>query len=779
MPSMPHPHQPGSTVIVRDEEWRVAGVDAFEACSVLTLEAAGRRRLRVIDPADCVAPARRRRIAPRRRRAVVQTALQELASARAPLTLWTAANAAIDLLPHQLEPALAILRGATRVLLADAVGLGKTIQAALILAELRERGWADRSLVLCPPGLRATWAGELRDRFGIACAVFDQASIADSVAALPPAVNPWSMHATIVASIDLAKRPEVMAAISEVPVDLVIADEAHHLTPGSDRGDAVRRLALRSPWCVFVSATPHSGDEAAFDYLTHLGSHEEPIAIFRRTRGDAGFAAPRREHIVRIRPGAAEAELLAEVERYAHAIWHGRGAVDPALQLVAITIARRAASSPLALERTLRRRLALLTAAPEPVQATLPWDETDEADGSGLTELLARAGLDSESTERSTIERLLALIARCETGAKLQWLLRAMRRIKEPAIVFTEYRDTLEALLVMLPASMRAVSICGATPVDLRRAAIDAFNAGDADLLVATDTAGEGINLHHRCRLVIDVELPWNPMRLEQRLGRVDRIGQRRRVHALRLFHRGSIEERVLDRLQLRRRRAAAIDGAMDERVVAAGVFGSDHVTAKAVPPIASRVVGGAALEHARLIRQRSIAGPSASIGSAVATPPRRPATTAMVTLHSVAYVSRAGSMIADLPCAHLVEVDASCFDKRVGVAGAIAASPDVGRSMATHCEANRASIARDLAPFTGALARRISSIRSYLAADHMRTIQPSLFDGRADRAADRDRATLATLDAALRRRAVSVDASVPPDGAAVRLVAIWPAVNR
>ena len=226
----------------------------------------------------------------RKRRSVLRTALRAIANARPAIGLWTAAEASIDLLPYQLEPALAVLRGATRLLLADAVGLGKTIQAGLILAELRERGWAERALVLCPAGLRATWAAELQQRFHIDCAVLDQSAIAESVAALPPGINPWSSHATIVASIDFVKRPEVLAALAEVPLDVLIADEAHHLTPGTDRGSAVARLASRTPWCVLVSATPHSGDVAAFDYLTDLGSHRDPIAIFRRTRREAGLA---------------------------------------------------------------------------------------------------------------------------------------------------------------------------------------------------------------------------------------------------------------------------------------------------------------------------------------------------------------------------------------------------------------------------------------------------------------------------------------------------------
>ena len=111
------------------------------------------------------------------------------------------------------------------------------------------------------------------------------------------------------------------------------------------------------------------------------------------------------------------------------------------------------------------------------------------------------------------------------------------------------------------------------------RSVVEAFNRGDLDVLVATDAAGEGLNLHHRCRLVIDLELPWNPLRLEQRIGRVDRLGQQRRVHAIRLFHPRTVEERVLERLRLRQRRAGLSndhDSSISEIDVARAIFDDD-----------------------------------------------------------------------------------------------------------------------------------------------------------------------------------------------------------
>ena len=151
--------------------------------------------------------------------------------------------------------------------------------------------------------------------------MLDQSSIAERIASLPPGISPWSGHAVAIASIDLVKRDEVLAAIEHEPLDLVIADEAHHLSPGTDRGAAISRIASRVPWCVFVSATPHSGDRAEFEYLTSLGSTGEPITIFRRLRRDVGVTTSRRLHVLGVNPTEAEASLLAAIEAYSRAIW--------------------------------------------------------------------------------------------------------------------------------------------------------------------------------------------------------------------------------------------------------------------------------------------------------------------------------------------------------------------------------------------------------------------------------------------------------------------------
>jgi superfamily II DNA or RNA helicase len=633
------------------------------------------------------------------------------------------------------------------VLLADSVGLGKTIEAGLILSELRARGWAERALILCPAGLRTMWAGELQQRFGIASAVFDQAAIAETIASLPPGVNPWTGHAVVIASIDLAKRDEVRAALCEVPFDVLIADEAHHLTSGTDRGELVSRIAARTPWCIFVSATPHSGDEAAFEYLASLGGHGDPLTIFRRGPHRAARPGGRRERVVRVRPSDREALVLAAVDAYTRAIWRDHGARDHAVRLVAITIARRAASSPLALRRTLLRRLSLLSLPAQPDQPPLPWDEHDASDDEMPAAMLGRAGLADDVGERDTIGRLLTLIERTES-AKVDWLIRFLARAGEPAIVFTEYRDTLDAVLGALPRSLRAVSISGALAPALRQGAIDAFNSGDAGVLVATDTAGEGVNLHRRCRLVVDMELPWNPMRLEQRLGRVDRFGQARRVHAIRLVHPRSIEERVLE--CIRRRRAVS------EAETARWVFQREAGEAHPEWSPQSASVPAADAEAARVARQRTASRPRRTEAVARGTSE----SARFVVVHRLTHANARGNVMAECVAAHALE-QAAVGRVDTALLGCIR----------RHCDL----INQHLAPLRAAMAVRLPRIRAHVAEAGAAAVQRSLFDDRADTAARHAQAVIARCDSALARRHAGITSPATAADATATLVAAWP----
>lgn len=610
----------GTIVEARGQSWRVARSEPFARCALVTLHGVGAanlgERLGLLTPFDRLRRppgAARVRCVPRH--ACLRRAARALAEAHPWSRLWTADTARLELLPWQLEPALAVLDGASRLLLADGVGLGKTVQAGLVLAELQARGLATHALVLTPAGLRRQWLHELRNRFGIAGVELDQPALARATATLPVGANPWAAAPVIVSSIDLVKRPEHAAAVAQANFDVLIVDEAHHVTPGTDRGALVARLARRSAWTILVTATPHSGDQRAFAFLHALGATDgDALAIFRRAAHNVARRSTRRSRLCAVTTTDAEQALATAVEDYARAIWKDGGATNESARLVATVVARRAASSAAALLKTLERRRLLRGGESIPAQPVLPWDEPDERDDVEPDALLRVPGLADAAHERSMLDRLV-MLAEAARGqpSKARWIARWLRRTREPAIVFSEYRDTVEELARTLPLRPLAVLHGGLTPGE-RRQALARFLDGRARVLLTTDAAGEGLNLQRGCRVVINAELPWNPVRLEQRVGRVDRLGQSRTVHAVHLFHRDTIEARVLARLHRRVARAAAAGGQLGSvmgtaaiRAVADAAIGSGAEIELPACALSTRAVARAGAEADRLACARRL----------------------------------------------------------------------------------------------------------------------------------------------------------------------------
>jgi superfamily II DNA or RNA helicase len=504
------------------------------------------------------------------RRAWVAALRHAILSQREPGSLVAPAQALINLLPHQLEPALAAMRhGIGRLLLADAVGLGKTIEAGLVLAELRARGSLERALVLTPPGLRDQWSAELRGRFAIDAVVADAGWLGSARASLPGSVNPWSVPGVFVASIDFVKRPEVRRGLQEVAWDAFVLDEAHLAAGDSERRAAAHALASRSRLVLLLTATPHSGDQRPFEALCRIGalSADDPIAVFRRSRADAGLTRTRRVHLHRVRGTPAEAAVRRALLDYVRQVWVRQAGQDGRhARLAMVVLVKRSLSGMAPLRQSLTARLSRLghPDGPSAAQLLLPWeDETDAAD-EAPSDVLAAAGLEDGAEERDLLTFLVELARAAEPhDSKLRALRRLIRRIREPVIVFTEYRDTLASLETAVGEDVAVLH--GALDRFERSEVLQRFTRGDVRVLLATDAAGEGLNLQQRCRLVVNLELPWNPMRLEQRIGRVDRIGQSRTVHAVNLVADGTAESQLLARLVHRLDRAQAAMGPMDE----------------------------------------------------------------------------------------------------------------------------------------------------------------------------------------------------------------------
>ena len=592
----------GDLVVVRRARWRVVDVRVYEDCQLVSLHALGPPlqglERRVLTPFETV-----ERLEPRRRARFVRNvrwrrACRALIAADAPPgSLRAAAAARIDLMPHQLEPALAVVRGrGSRLLLADEVGLGKTIEAGLVVSELLARGASERVLVLAPAGLREQWAQELSQRFAMAVGAVDGRVLRRLVAALPIGVNPWSTLPAAIASVDYVKRPEVLPAVLACRWDIVVVDEAHGVAGDSARHAAVQLLASRASYVLLLTATPHSGDRRTFEALCELGaveSPQDPLLVFRRTRQEIGTGTKRRAHTVRIRPSAEELRMHALLARYSDAVRSERGEDGKRDVCLALSVLhKRALSSAWSLAKSIERRLSALVAsnAANGGQLALPL-------GDPHGELVAADEPPSWPPELRLSDpqrerRILAALAEVARTAslhesKMAALCRLLRRARESAVVFTEYRDTLVHLHKRLEndAALPTAPLIlhGGLTREERAASLAEFGGARQAYLLATDAAAEGLNLHRGCRLVVNLELPWNPMRLEQRIGRVDRIGQRRTVHAFHLIADGTGEMRILSRLRARLAAAQADLGAADpfaddeERAIARLVVTGDE----------------------------------------------------------------------------------------------------------------------------------------------------------------------------------------------------------
>lgn len=553
-------------VRARGRRWRVADTRAYESCELVTLIPAASTResaRRLLTPFDDVVPIpsveRPRRVSRRR----WQRACRALIAADGPPgSLQRAAAARFDVHSYQLQPAMAVLHGAgSRVLLADEVGLGKTVQAGIMLAELLARGRADRVLVLTPAGLRDQWAVELAERFGIESSVASAAGLRQIARSIGLDANPWETARVTIASIDYVKRPEVLPAVARCRWDVLVVDEAHAAVGESERHEAIRLLGARASYVLLLTATPHSGDPRSFDALRDVGASgpDDRLLVFRRRRAAVDGGPGRRTHLLHVRPRVAERRMLTALARYHDAVRRERSADALALSV----LHKRAFSSAWSLAESVDRRLQLLDStfgcSDPDEQLQLPFDVDGETNAEDEPPAWpAHLTLSDRAAEKRLLTGL-AQRARLASGdeSKVRALVRLLRRAREPVLVFTEYRDTA------LHVSRRL----GGVPVlhggldrHARRAVVEGFTTGTHPVLVATDAGGQGLNLHQRCRLVVNLELPWSPARLEQRIGRVDRIGQSRRVHAVLLVGRDTGEAGVLSRLE---RRIATADASM------------------------------------------------------------------------------------------------------------------------------------------------------------------------------------------------------------------------
>jgi superfamily II DNA or RNA helicase len=429
---------------------------------------------------------------------------------------------------HQIETVRRILRDFRgRVLLADEVGLGKTIEACLALKEYWMRGLVRKALVLTPPSLVGQWVDELRSRFDFAPTTPDSPECRQDPEAF------WTSQPLVVASLALARQAPQRRRLAQIDYDLVIVDEAHVL---KNRSTAAWQLVneLKKRFLLLLSATPVGNDLSELYNLVLLVKPGllSTEAQFRRDFGDLQTLA-RPERRDRLRALLSEvmvrntrAHLDVRLPRRVAATQVVQPGPDEAGVLEALARLVRARYA----ERSGRDRWGLMTLQ---MQA-----------GSGPAAL--RYGLrDVTGPEAKAFGPVLAGLDRVRMSAKTEALIELARRSPEKKIVFTRFRATLDEVAQALEgAGVRVAVFHGGQTAFEKAAAIEAFEA-DAEILVSSEIGGEGRNLQF-CRTVINYDLPWNPTAIEQRVGRVHRIGQTREVFVFNFCLAGSVEERVL-----------------------------------------------------------------------------------------------------------------------------------------------------------------------------------------------------------------------------------------
>jgi superfamily II DNA or RNA helicase len=300
------------------------------------------------------------------------------------------------------------------------------------------------------------------------------------LAGVPRGINPWSLDTTVVSSFDYIKRPEVLPAVLSCHWDIVVIDEAHGVARGSERHDAVSALCSRAGYVVVITATPHSGDAAAFASICQLGNHGDDPLVFRRTRAQVHVGMGRRVHRLRVRLSDLEHHLHGLLGQFSRAVAADTVGRSREASLVVATLQKRALSSAAALVLSIDRRLDSLEVAPGvPSQMALPLDdEGGEFDAADQPPEWHAALFDDVAEERRWL-RALAAATRAAHEPKaeaLSRLLRRLRRLGESAIVFTEYRDTLVTLAKFLGTT--AALIHGGIRASEREAIVEAFRRG-------------------------------------------------------------------------------------------------------------------------------------------------------------------------------------------------------------------------------------------------------------------------------------------------------------
>lgn len=496
----------------------------------------------------------------------------------------------LEVLPHQIDHLEETLkRGVTRFLLADEVGLGKTITAGMIVTELRNRGLIKRILVLSPAGIVPQWIQEMRNHFNI-----ELTPLFTDLMPTPNIPEVWNRYDNVITSYDSVKPVQKRKGWTEEKIrkynstrydalcasdwSLIIIDEAHRVAGsqvGVARYELARTAATTSPYILLLSGTPHMGkpdqflrlmqllDPVTFVDLSSLKWENIQKHLLRINKKRATTLEGKKLFVKRTTSLVSIPEKYTSwkhkllYDKTTEYIKHGYELAlnqnRKGLGFLMIMVQRMLSSSTSALEDTLKKRIDFLK---ERKENAIDIDEEIIDEESDISEESIYADPIDDRTEIKMIEELLDLIHQCRLEGpdpKTGYLTTLLRRIqqaeKDPKakfLIFTEFHGTQKMLQGYLELhDYDVVILNGKMSIGERVIAQRDFEE-KAQVMISTEAGGEGLNLQFS-HIVINYDLPWNPMRIEQRIGRVHRIGQKKPVIAVNLAVEGTVEHRVVE----------------------------------------------------------------------------------------------------------------------------------------------------------------------------------------------------------------------------------------
>jgi len=513
--------------------------------------------------------------------------------------LLSSLSSGIIPLPHQLHVLnRAMETNNIRYILADEVGLGKTIEAGMIIKELKARGLVQRVLVVCPTGLVTQWASEMQEKFHERFQVILPSDY-DTIKRLTDSDDVYGQYDQVISPMDSIKPLEKRAGWSDERVekyneeriysiinsgwDLVIIDEAHRVAGSS--GEVARYklgnlLSQASPYLLLLSATPHNGKTEPFLRLVRLldaDAFPNAKSIVKEQVAPYLIRTEKREaidnngnllfknritHLVTLQwdeRHSLQKELYQMVSSYVAKTYNKalrNKKKNMCLIFLLIIMQRMVTSSTAAVRQSLERRLNVLKTQNTRLGTLTEEDLEDLNIEDGVEEALEAMSLDMEE-EIAELERIIAVAKQAEfqhPDVKVETLTDTLDALlsedrDQKVIVFTEFVATQLYLRELLVNKGFTVTILnGSMSVEERDAALREFRE-HSNIFISTDAGGEGLNLQF-ANIIINYDLPWNPMKIEQRCGRADRIGQTRDVHIYNFIVSDTVENRVREVLE-------------------------------------------------------------------------------------------------------------------------------------------------------------------------------------------------------------------------------------